>query len=335
MTSTHRRPGGAAGQPPRRACRFSVPPSPGGREGFALVSVLWVLVGLSALALAGNLAAREAVASARNRADLAAAAWRAEACVERARAAITEALGEARFEAPGATVWGRMDRVVARSPLLAGMDCTLELRAAGAALDVNAADGEALRGLLTALGQPPAAADSLADALADWRDADDTPRPFGAEADWYRARGLRPPRNAPLADGRELRLVRGFERVPGIDTLLSAEAARVPLTHAPPAVLAALPGFGPEAVARATEMRTRGAQVADLATFTGSLSAGARAQALRRFPELVSAAAAEPEAWIVRGRGAVGAPAAVSVVEVRLVRAGDRAAIVRRKTWTE
>jgi type II secretory pathway component PulK len=306
-----------------------------GREGFALVSVLWVLVGVSALALAANLAAREAVDGARNRADLAVAAWAAEDCLERARAAISRALREAGHEGPGATVWGRMDAVVAASPLLAGAPCGVELRAAGAALDVNAAADETVHRVLTAAGVPPARADSLVDALADWRDADDVPRSSGAERAHYAALGLGGPRNAPLADVRELRRVRGWDAVPGVDTLFSTEPGRVPLTHAPSAVLAALPGLGPEAAARVVEMRERGVRISDLAVLTGSLSPSARDEAMRRYPELVGAVALEPEAWIVRAAGAAGEPPAVRVVEVRLVRGADRAAVVRRRTWSE
>jgi general secretion pathway protein K len=319
--------GGAAA--PRSACRMR------GRDGFALVSVLWLMVGISALALVANLAAREGVAAARNRADLALAAWRAEDCLARARAAIGDALIAARDEAPGASVWGRMDEEVARSPLLPGTACEVALRPAGAALDVNAAGTETIRRLLVATGLPSARADSLADALADWRDEDDTPRPLGMEAEGYRAAGMRPPRNAPLADIRELRLVRGWAAVEGVDTLLSVEPGRVPLTHAPAAVLASLPGLGAEAAGRLAEMRMRGGRVADLAAFVGTLSPGAREEAMRHFQEIAGLAVEEPEAWIVTARGAVGTPAAVSVVEVRLVRASGRAAIVRRRTWVE
>lgn len=306
-----------------------------GRHGFALISVLWILVGVSALAMAASLAAREAVASARNRADLADAAWRAEGCLERARAAISHALKAARDEAPGAGVWGRMDREVAESTLLLGTGCEVEMVAAGAALDVNAAADDALHRALSAHGVTAARADSLVDALADWRDADDSPRGRGAERGWYTANGRRAPRNGPLVDSRELALVRGFDAVPGIGDILSAEPGRVPLSHAPPAVLAALPGFTPEAVARVADMRMRGQAVTDLSNFPGALSPGARDLLLRRFTEFVGAAAVEPEAWIVRARVGVGTPPAVSVLEVRLVRAGERAAIVRRKTWTE
>jgi general secretion pathway protein K len=305
------------------------------REGFALLSVLWVLVGVSALALAANLSAREGVAAARNRADLARAAWRAEGCLERARAAIGDALLAHRNDGPGASVWGRLDREIAQSPVLRGSGCDLEMRAAGAALDLNAADDETLRRLLLALGRAPAQADSLVDALLDWRDEDDAPRPFGAERDAYRAAGLRGPRNGPLAHARELRGVRGWEALAGIDSVLDVEPGRVPVTHAPAAVLAALPGLGPEAAARAAEMRTRDERITDLAVLVGALSPTARDVAMRRFAGLAGALVLEPEAWIVTARGAVGAPPAVSVVEVRLVRAAERAAVVRRRTWTE
>ncbi|HEX2210521.1 MAG TPA: hypothetical protein VHG93_22770, partial [Longimicrobium sp.] len=273
------------GDRPPSSCRTPAPSR--SRAGFALLSVLWVLVGVAALALAANLAAREAVASARNRAELGAAAWRAEACLERARAAMDEALYEGRHEAPGATVWGRMDEVVAGSPYLAGMDCAVEVRAAGAALDVNAADEGTLRRLFAVLGASPAGADSLADALADWRDEDDAPRPSGAEAEWYRAARRPLPRNGPFADAREVLRVRGFDALPGIDTILSAEPGRVPLSHAAPAVVAALPGMGTEAAARLAELRLRGDRVSDLAVFAASLSPGARDEAGRRFHELV------------------------------------------------
>jgi hypothetical protein len=120
-----------------------------------------------------------------------------------------------------------------------------------------------------------------------------------------------------------------------MEVIFSTEPGRVSLRHAPPAVLASLPGFTPEAVARVVDLRARGQGVGDLAAFSGSLSPGARDALLRRFMEFLGAAVAEPEAWIVRARAGLGTPAAVSVVEVRLVRAGERAAIVRRKTWTE
>lgn len=48
------------------------------------------------------------------------------------------------------------------------------------------------------------------DSLLDWLDADDQARPFGAEAEYYRAAGLAPP-GVVLATVEELGVVRGFD----------------------------------------------------------------------------------------------------------------------------
>ena len=76
-------------------------------------------------------------------------------------------------------------------------------------LDLNAAElAPAVPRLLATLGLDP----GLADAIADWTDADDVPRPLGAERAWYL--GVTPPRvprNGPLGSLGELALVRGFD----------------------------------------------------------------------------------------------------------------------------
>lgn len=76
-------------------------------------------------------------------------------------------------------------------------------------LDLGTAElARAVPALLGALGLDA----RLADAIADWCDADDTARPHGAEGAWYLA--LTPPyvpANAPLRTLGELRLVRGID----------------------------------------------------------------------------------------------------------------------------
>jgi general secretion pathway protein K len=306
-------------------------PSP--RGGFALLAVLWVIVAIAALTLAAQLAARGSVAAARNRAELARAAWLAEGCAERARAAVSHALLAARPEGPSGTTWNRIPAVVAASPLTDG--CELAVRAAGAALDANTADAETLRRFLAAMGTAPASADSLADALLDWRDADTDPRPAGAEAPAYLRAGLAPPRDSAFAAPAEVRRVRGWDRFPGLDTLVGVEAARVPLAHAPLPVLASLPGFGAEAVARVAELRARGEPVPDASAVGAQMGDAARAELQRHAWELAGRATAVPEAWIVTAHARVGTPPATAALELRLVRAGDRAAVTRRRSWTE
>jgi general secretion pathway protein K len=308
------------------------------RRGFALLAVLWVLVGMSAMAVASLLVARSAVSAARNRVALTRARWRGEDCLERARAVIDDALGD-RGDVPRPVPggWAVLDRVVAASPVVTAAACDLTFRAAGTAVDINVADAEQLGALLTSLGIAAPRADSMVDALLDWRDADDIARPLGAERAWYHAVHLPPPRNGPLADVRELRRVRGFGAdVLGdsvLDAVLTVEPGRIVWDRAPPAVLASLPGMTPEALARVAELHVRGLPVGDF-TALGAIVSPASAQALSaRYADLQRLTTSEPDAWILTARGHDGtAPTLTATITVRLVRAGARAAVVRR--WT-
>ena len=294
------------------------------------------MVGVAALALTVSLGGREALATAQNRIDLARASWKAEDCLERARAVIGDALSAAAAD-PGNTEdpWKALDRLVPDAPLLSAAGCEVAVRPAGATVDLNAADEELLRGVFVALGISPMRADSVVAALLDWRDADDVPRPAGAERSWYQAEHRPAPRNGPLADIRELSHVRGLETLEGLEGVLGTEPGRISLDHAPPAVLAALPGFTEETVGRVIERRLRGLGIEDLLALSGELSPAARDALLARYPDLVRTTTTDPDAWIVTSRAGVGTPPLTASIEVRLVRAGSRAAIVRRRTMIQ
>jgi len=75
-------------------------------------------------------------------------------------------------------------------------------------VDVNSGNERLLRALFSALGIPVSAA---VDALLDFRDADDNPRPHGAEqADYAAAGRSQGPKNAPLSVVDELEQVLGL-----------------------------------------------------------------------------------------------------------------------------
>jgi general secretion pathway protein K len=77
-------------------------------------------------------------------------------------------------------------------------------------INVNSANGELLRQVLTAMGADAGDISTVADSIQDWIDADDATRPAGAESDWYQ--GLNPPyyaKNAPMDDISELLYVKG------------------------------------------------------------------------------------------------------------------------------
>ena len=314
------------------------------RPGFVLLAVLWVMVGVSALGLALALSARNSIRGAENRRSSEIAAWKAEGCAERARVVIAAALDGA-YDGRSASVlgqqdlargeWRTLDRVVAESPPMMSSGCMVVLRAAGSAIDVNTASEELLHDFFTGVVPSSDEADSLTQAILDWRDPDDLPRSLGAERDWYEREGRTPPSNGPLSDARELQYVRGFDAIGGLDSMLDVEPGRIDLAHAPLAVLAALPGFTSEAVGRVAEERLRGLPTTDLLALSARLSPAARAMLVSRYADLARLTVTEPDAWILESRSSAGEPAITEVVELRLVRAGNRTAIVRKRSWIE
>jgi general secretion pathway protein K len=296
------------------------------RRGFALLAALWVTVALSAMALVGLLVARDVLGGAQNRITLMRGRWRAEDCLERSRAVIDGALSGRSGGGGGA--WEALDRIVAASPVVTEVACEVTLVPTGIAVDVNVADGEQLLALFRAIGFGEPRADSMVDALLDWRDADDIPRPLGAERDWYRAQGRFTPRNGPFADVVELRRVRGFEVLPDsmLDAVFTVEPGRIVWSRAPLTVLASLPGMSEEAMARVIERRSRGIPATDLFSLSEELSPAAQQLLTARAGDLQRLATDRPDAWILVARGGGYS------LEVRLAPAGTRAAIVRRRT---
>jgi len=314
------------------------------QRGFVLLAVLWIMVGVSALGLALALSARNAIRGAENRRSSEVATWKAEGCAERARVVIAVTLGR-EFDGRAAEVvatpaagragWRSLDRVVAESPVMISSGCAVTLRAAGSAIDVNTASEERLHSFFVELISSSDRADSLTQVLLDWRDADDIPRPLGAEREWYEHAGRVLPANGPLSDTREIRYVRDFDAIGGLDSLLDVEPGRIDLSHAPLVVLAALPGFTSEAVSRVAEERLRGVPTTDLLALSDRLSPAARSTLVSFYADLARLTVTEPDAWILESRSSAGDPAITEVVELRLVRAGTRAAIVRKRKWVE
>ena len=318
------------------------------RTGFALLAVLWLMTGIAALGLALSLAARGAVATARNRMEMTRAGWRAEDCIERVRAVVAATLGPEGTASTASTASTArppaLDAIVASSPLVEGCPGRVAFAPVGLAVDLTETTDDAVRRLLLWQGMTAERTDSLTDALLDWRDPDDTPRPHGAEGEWYERHGRSPPRNGRLAHIDELRRVRGFETwSSGVDssldppgTLFTVHPGRVVLERAPAAVLASLPGMTEETIARLVERGLRGAPpLRDVLALGEELSIAARDSLYRHGDELVRRATLDPDAWtlVVYASGSDGERSGtdpVAIINVRLVLTGTRAAIVRR-----
>lgn len=299
------------------------------RRGFTMITILWVMTLAAIVATAGALAGRNAVNAAINRVHLDRAFWTATGCVARVRAAIDGTLDAAKTFDDAASTWRILGRVVL--PVSTDSDCTIALEAAGTRLDMNDASEEMLQNLFVALGYGDDA-EPLAAALADWRDSDDVTRPAGAERDWYAAAHRELPRNAPLADRRELARVRGFENVRAFDAVLTADPGRVCLATAPPGVLLAVPGFTRETADRIVALQSAGTPVTDVASLLALVSRSSADAMLAHFPEIVRVTTTDPDAWILSVRASAGTPAVSVTLVRRLLRAGKRAVVAASRS---
>ncbi len=235
-----------------------------GRSGIAQLLVLWALVLLGTLAAAFSLSMRTEAQAARNGVDDARAYYQARTGVQRAVMLLS-------------TV--PPDNVMRMK--IEGEDGDASYRARveseSGKVDVNFVSEEDLLEILKRGGLPDDEAETLRDAIEDWRDKDDDSRPRGGESpDYARLPEALRPRNGNFRGVGELRYVKGVPRE-FYDRFLSrvftahGNSSQVNYLHAPEIVLRSLPGVSPEAAAEILERRGGDPPVspADLAAMAG------------------------------------------------------------------
>jgi general secretion pathway protein K len=297
-----------------------------------MITMLWVMTVGSVVALAGAVAGRTTVSAARNRVQAERAIWTALGCARRAQAFVDGLLNGATTLEEGAVTWRTLDRRAEPIVRASTPQCGVRFEAAGARLDVNAASDDMIVSALRALGESDGAAAAMADALADWRDSDDVERPAGAERGWYAGASRATPRNAFLADVRELALVRGFESMSRFDSVFTTEPGRISLAQAPVTVLMAIPGFTRETADAVVAMAEAGTPVRDVAAIVGRVSTQSADALMARYPEVVRLTTPDPDAWLLSAHVSNGLPPKMVELRWRLVRAGRRCLIVSSRT---
>ncbi len=279
-------------------------------RGFALVAALWLLVALSIAALELARSSRALRLGAANAVEAAQARAAAQGGLEHARARL--AVLAARWQATG-DPWSRLDSALLDTTRLGEARYAVRLRDASSALHLNQATEDELRRLFTALRVDAGEADRLAQAIMDWRDADDLHRGRGAERDHYeRAGAAILPRNGPFRSEAELLAVRGMTRelygqVRPFLTLLGTGQVNLHMADRP--VLLALPGMGEQAVAVLQRFRRQGRRLANVADLGRELSGRAQREFEAALPSLLARTTLETRemevrsvAWVERGR---------------------------------
>lgn len=299
------------------------------RRGFVMLTILWIITIAAIVATGAALVGRHAVVEGAARVALERGRWEALGCERRVVAAIDLALASAPTLDDATKLWRILPSAVLGSPLVARCDVSLE--AAGTRLDVNDASEEMIVNLLDAIDLE-ADAPQLADALEDWIDPDDDARPSGAERGWYETAGRIVPRNGPLADVREMRRIRGFDAIRGLDSVFATEPGRVSLATAPVSVLMAVPGVTRESAEQIVAMQQLGTPLSDLREVLGSVSRASAAALEARYADAARTTTPDPDAWVVRVHVAHGAlPVAVNL-EWRLIRTGRRCLVVATRS---
>lgn len=224
--------------------------TPPAQRGIALVIVLWMLALLSVIAASLVFATRTELLIAGNLASLAQAEALADAGVARA---IME-MGRPRTTDP--LQWKADGLPRQWNYQQAALSITV-IDESGK-IDLNTAPPHLLTGLFQSIGATDP--EALADAVKDWRDADDLRSPRGAEKEDYAAAGKAyGPANATFETIDELRQVLGmtdelFRRLERSVTVHSYQPG-INTAAAPRDVLLALPGVAPEQVDAFIEQR--------------------------------------------------------------------------------
>lgn len=181
-------------------------------RGFALVIVLWVLAGLTVVAVAVAASARVSSEGTKLLRDRV----RAEAAFMSTAARIQFIASTSRSNFNGYEgLRGRL--YLDGRPMEVADGEQVTLQDSRGLVNLNNASAQQVSQLLVQCGVNADAAAALADALGDYIDIDDLKRLNGAEAFEYRLRGNLPaPRNAPLLSREELWRIQGWADIQAV-----------------------------------------------------------------------------------------------------------------------
>ena len=170
-------------------------------KGLALIVVLWVITLLTIMASSFSLTIQRETANTSGIKEKAEATALAEAGINYAILMLLTADREQRWQ-----TFGSLYEIE-----YAGSRIRIQVADESGKLNINLATKEQLQQLLSSLAIEETLADSLSDAIMDWRDKNDLHRLNGAEKDQYAAADLNyEPRNDKFKSIEELQMVFGM-----------------------------------------------------------------------------------------------------------------------------
>lgn len=173
------------------------------RRGVALITALWVLTVLLVMVAGFAVMVRSDMAVTENFAGMAQARWAARAGIYRGQYEIEQLIAQP-YTSFGGTAQLTLDSTDDTQQLADDTTYQTVIDDEAGKININTAPSEVLRLLFP---------EDVADAILDWRDADSSPEPEGAEDDYYT--GLDTPyhcKNGKFSTVDELMLVKGVTR---------------------------------------------------------------------------------------------------------------------------
>ena len=326
------------------------------RRGVALLAALWLVVAIAAVALQFSLEARE-----RRTVGILAS----ERGIQRAAALGALALTQARLEEAlrlGPTLnnnpglarlrstdpWFGIDSMFSGPVLVDSLEVDVEVHDLGEKFNVNRMSEVQLQTFFSFLLQDYSKSTQLSQSIMDWRDADSTRRPSGAERDTYiKEEMLALPTNAPFREIEELQDVMGMtpEIYAAASPYLTTHGtiSRVNLNSAPPAVLRALPGMTDVTLSLILQMRSQGRRINSVAEVLGQQQAQGGQRGGRPLPgqltgqavlnQLQAAAGTITEEIELTITSKAGPQAPATKLTAIVVKVGNINAQIRSKQW--
>ncbi len=229
---------------------------PAKSRGIALVLVLWVVTLLTVIAVAMTATQRTETALADN--QISAARFRALSDAAIAYMVLSFVMPPPEQENEEDMPW--IPNGAPQQWRFEGQDLTIEVTNEASRINLNQAPPELLAALLIALEVPEEDAQSIADAISDWRDEDDLKLLNGAEDGDYSDAGRDlGAKDEPFAAVEELQQVlgvtRGIYRLIAPELTVDTEDGQLVEEFASPAVLAAIQGVPLEEAQLQVEQR--------------------------------------------------------------------------------
>lgn len=244
------------------------------RRGVALMTALWLVVAIAAVALEFSLDARERRVLGMDTSERGVERAAAAGALAEVHARLDYALRVATANARAAILrssdpWLDVDSLYSGQIKVDSTIVDVRAQDLGTKININTMTEAELHTFFTFVLRDATVADALSEAMLDWRDADDLPRPRGAEKDNYiKASRLALPQNGPFREVEDLLDVIGM--TPEIYATVSPYMTTrgngfINLNTAPAAVLRVLPGMTDVIVANIEQLRSAGRRITSVA----------------------------------------------------------------------